>query len=102
MATALFHPGQVAVTAALHHAIAAQGMEPAALVPYLDRHVTGDWGEIDKHDHRVNWEALQTGARILSAYDMPSVGRIWIITDAAYTEDVQTRQVTTVLFPSDY
>lgn len=102
MPTAIFNPGQVIVTATLHSEILAQGYEPAALVPYLDRHVTGDWGEIDKHDHRVNWEALQTGARILSAYDMPSVGRIWIITDAAYTEDVRTRQVTTVMFPSDY
>jgi hypothetical protein len=102
MATALFHPGQIGVTAALYHEIEAQGLEPVALVPYLDRHVSGDWGEVDKHDHRVNWEALQTGARLLSAYDMPSVGRIWIITDAAYTEDVRKREVTTVLFPSDY
>ena len=102
MATALFHPGKIAVTAALHFEIEKQGMKPAALVPYLDRHVCGDWGEVDGHDKRVNQQALKSGARILSAYDMPSVGRIWIITDAAWTEDIGTRQVTTVMFPSDY
>jgi hypothetical protein len=102
MPTAIFNPGRVVVTAALHHEIQEQGLEPAALVPYLDRHVTGDWGEVDPHDRRMNEQAVKSGARILSAYDMPSVGRIWIITDAAWTEDVQTRQVTTVMFPSDY
>jgi hypothetical protein len=102
MTTAIFNPGQVVVTAALYHEIEKQGMEPVALVPYLDRHVTGDWGEVDAHDRKVNDDALKTGARILSAYDMPRIGRIWIITDAAYTDDVRTRQVTTVMFPSDY
>ena len=99
---AIFNPGQVVVTAKLISEIEKEGMEPAALVPYLDRHVTGDWGEVDKHDHGVNQSAVKSGARILSAYDMPSVGRIWIITDAAWTDDVQTREVTTILFPSDY
>jgi hypothetical protein len=102
MPTAIFNPGQVVVTAALHYEIEKQGMEPVALVPYLDRHVTGDWGEVDPHDYKVNEQAVKSGARILSAYDMPDIGRIWIITDAAYTDDVRTRQVTTVMFPSDY
>lgn len=101
MATAIFHPGQVVVTASLISEIEKQGMEPASLVPYLDRHVTGDWGEVDPHDRKVNEDALKTGARILSAYDMPSVGRIWIITDAAYAA-LGPRPSTTVMFPSDY
>lgn len=103
MPKVLFHPGQCVVTASLFHAIREQGQEDmVTLMPYLDRHVTGDWGEVDAHDQRVNADALKTGARIMSAYDLPKVGRIWIITDAAYTEDVRKREVTTVMFPSDY
>jgi hypothetical protein len=101
MPTAIFHPGRVVVTASLISEIEKQGMEPASLVPYFDRHVTGDWGEVDPHDRKVNEDALKTGARILSAYDMPKIGRIWIITDAAYAA-LGPRPCTTVMFPSDY
>ena len=34
----------------------------------LDRHLTGDWGDIHPEDRGLNEEALRTGARIFSVY----------------------------------
>ncbi len=62
--------------------------------PYLARHQDGDWGEIDEHDRTVNEAALQTGARLLSAYTVGEQ-RIWLITEAGRTQ-------TTILLPEEY
>jgi hypothetical protein len=61
----------------------------------LARHAAGDWGELDAEDQRANEDALMTGARILSAYVLPSGVRIWIITEA-------DRSATTLLMPDEY
>ena len=64
------------------------------LLPLLIRHRSGDWGDVCADDARANREALDTGLRILSAYDT-AAGRLWIITEA-------DRSATTVLLPSEY
>lgn len=66
---------------------------------YLNRHVTGDWGDLDEEDKTRNNEALATGERILSAYSLNDGTKIWIITEA---ETDGNREVTTILLPSDY
>ena len=60
----------------------------------LNRHIVGDWGELDDEDRQTNDEALQSGDRLLSAYRSGST-KFWIITEAS-------REVTTVLLPEDY
>jgi hypothetical protein len=60
----------------------------------LDRHATGDWGELCPFDRRQNQIALREGLRVLSSYDV-SEGRVWIITEA-------DRSVTTILLPEEY
>lgn len=65
------------------------------LVPFLIRHVSGDWGEVDAEDRRVNEESLRTGRRLLSAYTLSDGTKIWLITEA-------DRQSTTVLLPEEY
>lgn len=60
----------------------------------LSRHVSGDWGIICEDDKAENDRALESGDRILSAYET-SHGKIWIITE-------WDRSVTTILFPSEY
>ena len=60
----------------------------------LRRHVFGDWGVVPREDALANDEALLTGARVLSSYDV-GVDKIWIITEA-------DRRVTTLLLPSEY
>lgn len=69
------------------------------LMPYLNRHATGDWGELDDFDKRENDTAVKEGYRLLSAYAVPigdgKTERIWIITEA-------DRSVTTILLPEEY
>ena len=61
----------------------------------LARHVSGDWGQLDAEDQAANEQALAHGARILSAYDLATGTRIWIITEA-------DRSATTLLLPGEY
>jgi hypothetical protein len=35
---------------------------------FLDRHASGDWGDLDTHDRRENERSLEHGWRILSSY----------------------------------
>lgn len=65
------------------------------LLPYLRRHASGDWGELDAHDRAANERALTDSSRVFSAYRLPSGGRLWIITEA-------DRSVTTFLLPEEY
>ena len=64
------------------------------LMPYLFRHLTGDWGELDEFDRQQNDLAVRDGSRILSAYQTPA-GKLWIITEA-------NRAATTLLLPDEY
>ena len=66
----------------------------------LNRHVKGDWGDVDGDDKQSNDQALKQGTRLLSAYNddrfpQNGVATIWIITEA-------DRSVTTILFPDEY
>ena len=61
----------------------------------LARHVSGDWGQLDAEDQAANEQALAYGTRILSAYDLATGERVWIITEA-------DRSATTLLLPSEY
>ena len=61
----------------------------------LARHAAGDWGEVCGEDRLANDEALQTGARVLSAYRNCEGVKFWIITEA-------DRSVTTILLPEEY
>ena len=65
------------------------------LIEYLNRHVCGDWGDLCVDDKRANDRALEFGGRILSAYDLPTGERLWIITEA-------DRSATTILLPDEY
>lgn len=92
MSEAKFSPGQVVATPAALEAFRASGESP---LPYLERHLAGDWGELDENDVRENELSLQHGWRILSAYKLGTGVRVWIITEA-------DRSVTTFLLPGEY
>ncbi len=50
-------------------------------VELLNRHVTGDWGDLDDEDKKENELSVKEGFRILSAYKLDSVVKVWIITE---------------------
>ena len=61
----------------------------------LQRHASGDWGDVDPEDWQSNDLALEQGERLLSAYRSAAGVKFWIITEA-------DRSLTTVLLPEDY
>lgn len=67
---------------------------PDTLITILQRHATGDFGELCAENLAANQRALLDGSRLLSAYTVEGE-RIWIITEA-------DRSATTVLLPKEY
>jgi len=88
----LFNLGQLVATPGALAAIEESG---DSLVTYLNRHVTGDWGELDAHDQKENDLGISHNLRILSAYTLSSGVKIWVITEA-------DRSSTTALLPEEY
>jgi len=89
---AKFNPGAVVATPAALEAFRASGQSP---LDFLQRHLAGDWGELDDNDVRENELSLHHGWRILSCYRLSTGVRFWIITEA-------DRSVTTFLLPDEY
>jgi hypothetical protein len=61
----------------------------------LERHASGDWGDVTPDDAAANASALQEGERILSSYVLPSGEKLWVLTEA-------DRSCTTILTPDEY
>lgn len=61
----------------------------------IQRHQSGDWGDVDAHDRAANEQALIECARLLSVYHSAAGLKFWLITEA-------DRSTTTVLMPEDY
>ena len=93
--TLKFNPGKIVVTRAVNDLIADN--EEFAMHVYLslNRHLSGDWGELCDVDRANNEMALLDGERLFSAYTREDLPPIWIITE-------RDRSVTTVLFPDEY
>ena len=61
----------------------------------IQRHQSGEWGEVDDHDRQANDCAVAHGGRLVSVYYSVARVKFWLITEA-------DRSVTTVLLPEDY
>jgi hypothetical protein len=61
----------------------------------IERHRTGDWGDVSEQDWLANDRALAEGRRIFSSFKMSKYVRIWVITEA-------NRSATTILLPCEY
>ena len=88
----LFRLGKVVATPAALAALEENGQTAFA---FLDRHVTGDWGNLVPEDEAENARALVYGSRLFSSYVLADGSKLWIITE-------HDRSVTTLLLPSDY
>lgn len=87
----LFLLGQIAATPA---ALALLDTSEADAYDLLERHVTGDWGDLGDHDKLLNDAAVAHGNRVMSAYDFGSES-VWVITEA-------DRSVTTLMLREEY
>ena len=89
----IFTLGQIVSTPAALEAMQEANIDPLSL---LRRHITGDWGDLDKDSKHLNDLAAERGgSRIFSAYNIGQKQRIWIITEA-------DRSSTCMLKPEDY
>jgi len=61
----------------------------------INRHVIGDWGELDERDREENDLAVDHGGRLMSRYNSRTGTVFWIITE-------YDRSVTTILLPLEY
>ena len=87
-----FEPGQIVATPGALEAFRASGDDP---LPFLQRHLAGDWGDLSEEDRRENELSVEHGWRLLSAYTLSKGTKIWVITEA-------DRSSTCVLLPSEY
>jgi hypothetical protein len=90
-----FSLGHISITPSALAALRRHGIEPTTL---LDRHTSGDWGDIDEEDQGRNDQALVTGDRLLSVYSIAAAGTVWVITEAA--DEDGARSATTILLPN--
>ena len=88
----LFHPGQVVTTPG---ALAAMHQHQCLPLDLLQRHLSGDWGDVPADDAALNVEALHYGNRLLSSYRIAPAVTIWLITEA-------DRSCSTFLLPDEY
>ncbi|WP_324665142.1 hypothetical protein VLL09_01345 [Dehalococcoides mccartyi] len=97
---AAFNTGQIVATRGVYD-LACENPEFARFIQKsLNRHVKGDWGDVDEEDKQSNNQAMKQGTRLLSAYidnrfPQNGVATIWIITEA-------DRSSTAILFPDEY
>lgn len=95
---ALFKLGR---TVATPGSVAAMQKAGQSAGPFLQRHVTGDWGEVCLDDVAQNDAAVahegdpDRQTRVMSVYRLSDDTVIWVITE-------HDRSVTTILLPEDY
>lgn len=87
-----FALGQVVATPGALAALNAAGQTPWGL---LERHQTGDWGEVSVADKQENDLSVEQGFRILSAYTLSTGVKVWLLTEA-------DRSYTTLMLPEEY
>ena len=87
-----FSLGQIVATPGALEALARANQQPGH---FLNRHLSGDWGELSNEDKAENEYSLQHGFRILSSYKTVTGEKLWLITEA-------DRSVTTLLLPEEY
>jgi hypothetical protein len=95
-----FNTGQIVATRGVYDLACENPGFAQFIQKSLNRHVKGDWGDVDEEDKQTNDNALKQDTRLLSAYNddrfpKNGVATIWIITEA-------DRSATTILFPDEY
>ena len=90
--SALFPLGRLVATPGAIDLIRSAGED--LLPALLERHQSGDWGDVPEEDARENEFSVRHGFRIVSSYRVAGE-RFWVITES-------DRSATTLLLPSEY
>ena len=92
MITQILELGRVVATPNAIDALKQSGQSPSEL---LNKHLSGQWGDLCEEDRRLNDAAVVNGDRVLSAYVLSNGVKLWVITEA-------DRSSTCLLLPSEY
>ena len=92
-----FNPGVLLATPGASEAFERNHQTP---FEFLQRHLSGDWGDLDDEDRQLNDQALVDGSRLLSAYKLADAAKIWLITEAVGENG--RRESSTFLLPQEY
>jgi len=88
-----FSPGRTVMTLGVDALVQQGRLNP---IPYLRRHLGGDWGDLSDNDRRKNDAALKSGRdRLFSSYEVRQNLKLWIITE-------WNRSATTLMLPGEY
>ena len=85
MSKRLFNLGQIVATPGALELLERHSMTP---MQFLQRHVSGDFGDLCDEDKESNNEAIWNEERILSSYKIND-DKIWIITQQHHVNDEQ-------------
>lgn len=88
-ASKLFPLGELVITTNALRCLA-----PSEVCAALDRHASGDWGDLCMDDKAINDGALAAGCQLISAFHDRKGNRFFIITQG-------DRSQTTLLLPQD-
>lgn len=88
----LFSLGQVVATPAAITTLE-RAQESASV--FLDRHTSGDFGDVCDDDRQANLDGIENDERIMSVYPLKNGEIIWIITEA-------DRSSSAIFLPEDY
>ena len=89
---ALFPLGRLVATPGAIDLIGGAGED--LLPELLERHRSGDWGEVSPEDARENELSVRHGFRVLSSYRVAGK-KLWVVTEA-------DRSATTIVLPDEY
>jgi len=93
--TIAINMGRLLMTRGVNDLVAENEAFAKFVMSSLTRHRSGDWGNLTYEDKQENELSLKAGYRLLSAYEVKGLPKIWIITEA-------DRSATTILFPDEY
>ena len=79
LSTTLFELGKIVFLPGAEEALAESGDDPKR---FLERHVSGDWGELSEPDSAANMLALGIGGELLSSYRTSQGVRFRVVTEA--------------------
>jgi hypothetical protein len=88
----LFPPGLIVATPGALSALRESGEGSG---PFIERHLSGDWGDLGADDKNANTRALTQGSRLMSSYRTARGTKLWVITEA-------DRSSTCLLLPEEY
>lgn len=72
------------------------------LMPYVERHICGDWQHLEPYDRQQNKRALKEGARIFTSFEIPFSNEDNDWTETIFIITESDRAQTTIMCAHEY